>query len=182
MQSWSAVPVIDLTGTSLHYLYNSWLSVTLYAWQMLLNKFSNFVGCLSCNCRTDVQTLSTPECVQPTGKDAPLPWVFNLYCGCLLDRTRSFSWVELTQPLGVGLGLVVRINNQYSHPVCMGRCMDAYATINDMQEISWNTGYLLGNIDMGIWEFTGMGYHVDDVQTMPPVELQLMMSWGSHTK
>ena len=60
--------------------------------------------------------------------------------------------------------------------------MDAYATINDMQEISWNTGYLLGNIDMGIWEFTGMGYHVDDVQTMPPVELQLMMSWGSHTK
>ena len=27
-----------------------------------------------------------------------------------------------------------------------------------------------------------MGYHVDDMQTMPPVELQLMTSWGSHTK
>ena len=40
------------------------------------------------------------------------------------------------QPLGVGLGLVVRINNQYSHPVCMGRHTDAYTTINDTQEIS----------------------------------------------
>ena len=41
------MPVIDLTGRSLHYLYSSWLSVTPYAWQMLLNQFSNFVGCLS---------------------------------------------------------------------------------------------------------------------------------------
>ena len=40
------------------------------------------------------------------------------------------------QPLGVGLGLAVRINNQYSHPVCMGRHTDTYATINDTQEIS----------------------------------------------
>ena len=74
--------------------------------------------------------------------------------------------MEFTQPLGVGLGLVVRINNQYGHPVCMGRCMDVYATINDMQEISWKTGYLLGNIDMGIREFTRMGYHVNDMQTL----------------
>ena len=58
------MPVIDLTGRSLHYLYSSWLSVTLYALQTLLNQFSNFVGCLSCNHGTDEQTLSTPECVQ----------------------------------------------------------------------------------------------------------------------
>ena len=64
----------------------------------------------------------------------------------------------------------------------MGRCTDAYAAINDMREISQNTGYLLGNIDVGIQEFTGMGYHVNNVQMMPPVESQLMMSCGSHTK
>ena len=90
--------------------------------------------------------------------------------------------MEFTQPLGVGLGLAVRINNQYSHPVCMGRCTDAYATINDTWELSQKTGYLLGNIYMGIQEFMGMEYRVDDMQTMPPVESQLMMSWGSHTK
>ena len=90
--------------------------------------------------------------------------------------------MELTQPLGAGLGLAVRINNQYSHPVCTGRCTDAYATINDTWEILWKTGYLHGNVDAGMGEFVGTGYHVDDVQTMPPVESQLMMSWGSHTK
>ena len=60
--------------------------------------------------------------------------------------------------------------------------MDAYATINNMQEISWNTGYLLGNIYTGVGEFVGMGYCVDDMQTMQTVKLQLMMSCGSHTK
>ena len=50
--------------------------------------------------------------------------------------------MEFTQPLGVGLGLAVRINNQYSHPVCMGRCTDAFATINDTQEISWENRLL----------------------------------------
>ena len=89
--------------------------------------------------------------------------------------------MEFTQPLGVGLGLAVRINNQYSHPVHMGRCMDVYTTINNTWEISWETGYLLSNIDVGIWEFTGMGYHVDDVQMMQTIELQLMMSCGSRT-
>ena len=59
MQSWSAVPVIDLTGRSLHYLYSSWLSMTLYVWQTLLNQFSNFFWCLSCNDGTDKQMLST---------------------------------------------------------------------------------------------------------------------------
>ena len=44
--------------------------------------------------------------------------------------------------------------------------MDAYATINNMWEISQKTGYLLGNIDAGIWEFMGMGYCVNNVQTM----------------
>ena len=78
--------------------------------------------------------------------------------------------MEFTQPLEVGLGLVVRINNQYSHPVCMGRCTDTYAAINDTWEISWNTGYLLGNVYAGIGDFTGTGYHVDDVQMMQTVE------------
>ena len=60
--------------------------------------------------------------------------------------------------------------------------MDTYATINDTWEISRNTGYLLGNVDTGIGEFAGMGYHVDDVQMMQTVESQLMTSHGSHTK
>ena len=60
--------------------------------------------------------------------------------------------------------------------------MDAYTTINDTWEISQNTGYLLSNVYKGIQEFAGMGYHVDYVQTMPPVELQLMTSQGSRTK
>ena len=90
--------------------------------------------------------------------------------------------MEFTQPLGVGLGLAARINNQYSHPVCMGRHMDAYATINNTWEISWKTGYLLSNIYVGIGEFAGMGYCVDDGQTMQTVESQLMTSQGSCTK
>ena len=102
--------------------------------------------------------------------------------GCLLDQTRSFGQVEFTQPLGVGLGLAVRINNQYSHPVCMGRRTDAYATINDTQEISWKTSSLFGNIYAGMREFAGTGYCVDNVQMIPPVESQLMTSHGSHTK
>ena len=68
MQSWSAMPVIDLTGRSRHYLCSSWLS----ALQALLNQFSNFFGCLSCNRGTDVQMLSTPECVQLIWQGCPL--------------------------------------------------------------------------------------------------------------
>ena len=90
--------------------------------------------------------------------------------------------MEFTQPLGVGLGLAVRINNQYSHTVCTGRCTDAYATINDMREISWNTSYLLSNIYAGIGEIMGTGYCVDDMQMMQTVELQLVTSRGSCTK
>ena len=66
------MPVIDLTGRSLHYLYSSWLSVTLYALQMLLNQFSKFVGCLSCNHGADEQMLRTPEHVQLIGQGCPL--------------------------------------------------------------------------------------------------------------
>ena len=84
--------------------------------------------------------------------------------------------MEFTKPLAAGLGLVVRINNQYSHPVCMEKCTDIYATINDTQEISQNTSYLLSNIYAGIGEITGMGYHVDNAQMMQTVKLQLMMS------
>ena len=43
------------------------------------------------------------------------------------------------------------------------------------------TGYLLGNVDMGIQEFAGMGYHVDDVQMMQTDKSQMMTSCGSHT-
>ena len=60
--------------------------------------------------------------------------------------------------------------------------MDAYATINNMQEISQNTSYLLGNIYTGIGEIMGTGYHVDDMQMIQKVKLQLMMSQGSCTK
>ena len=66
------MPVIDLTGRSLHYLYSSWLSVTPYAQQMVLNQFSNFVGCLSCNHGTDVEMSSTPEHVQQIWQGCPL--------------------------------------------------------------------------------------------------------------
>ena len=51
-----------------------------------------------------------------------------------------------------------------------------------MQEISWNTGYLLSNVYAGIGEIMGMGYHVDNMQTMETVKLLLMTSQGSHTK
>ena len=44
------------------------------------------------------------------------------------------------------------------------------------------TSYLLGNIDVGIQKFAGMGYHVNDMQPMQTIELQLMSSCGSHTK
>ena len=71
-----------------------------------------------------------------SGKDAPEPWVLSLCSGRLLDQSCSFGRVEFTRPLGVGMGLAVRINNQYSHPVCTGRCTDNYPTINDTREIS----------------------------------------------
>ena len=51
-----------------------------------------------------------------------------------------------------------------------------------MWEISQNTGDLLSNVYVGIGEFTGMGYHVDDMQMMQTVKLQLMTSQGSRTK
>ena len=60
--------------------------------------------------------------------------------------------------------------------------MDAYTTINDIQEISQKTGYLLSNVYAGIQEFVGTGFCVVDMQTMHTVELELMTSWGIHTK
>ena len=38
------------------------------------------------------------------------------------------------------------------------------------------TSYLLGNVYVGIGEIVGMGYHLDNMQMMQTVELQLMMS------
>ena len=43
------------------------------------------------------------------------------------------------------------------------------------------TGYLLRNIDVGIREFTGTEYHVDDMQMTYTGESQMMMSHGSRT-
>ena len=60
--------------------------------------------------------------------------------------------------------------------------MDTYTTINDMWEISWNTGYLLSNVYVGIGEIAGMGYHVNDMQMMQTDESQLMASQGSCKK
>ena len=73
MQLWFAMPVIDLTGRSLHYLCSSWLNVTPYVWTDAVKLIKQiFVKCLSCKCRTDVQTLSTPEHVQPIQQGCPL--------------------------------------------------------------------------------------------------------------
>ena len=44
-----------------------------------------------------------------------------------------------------------------------------------------NTGYLLGNVDAGIQEFMGTGYHVDDWQTTQKDESQMMTSCWSRT-
>ena len=81
------------------------------------------------NRQTDI---NTPEHVQPIRQGCPL--TLNLCSRRLLDQSRSFGQVEFTQPLGVGLGLAVRINNQYSRPVCTGRRTDDFATINDSQD------------------------------------------------
>ena len=43
--------------------------------------------------------------------------------------------MEFTQPLGVGLGIAVRINSQYSHPVCTGRHTDAYNKLENFNSI-----------------------------------------------
>ena len=45
-----------------------------------------------------------------------------------------------------------------------------------MWEISWNTGYLLSNIKMGIGEIAEMGYPVYDMQMMKTDKSQLMTS------
>ena len=45
----------------------------------------------------------------------------------------------------------------------------------------WNTTYLLGNVDVGIQEFAGMGYCVDDTQTTWTDEFKMMTSRGSRT-
>ena len=44
-----------------------------------------------------------------------------------------------------------------------------------------NTGYLLGNIDLGTQEFAGMGNCVNDRQTRQTDESQMMMSRRGRT-
>ena len=43
------------------------------------------------------------------------------------------------------------------------------------------TGYLLGNVDMGIQEYVGTGYHMDNGQTTQTDESQMMTSRWSRT-
>ena len=43
------------------------------------------------------------------------------------------------------------------------------------------TSYLCGNIDVGIQEFVGLGYRVDDMLTTETDELQMMTSCESDT-
>ena len=42
------------------------------------------------------------------------------------------------------------------------------------------TGYLLGNVDTGIREFVGMGYHVNEVQMMQNRVTVDDVTWKSH--
>ena len=65
--------------------------------------------------------------------------------------------MEFTQPLGVGLGLVVRINIQYCHQVCTGRRTETYATINDTWEISQENWLLTWEHSHGYWGIHGNG-------------------------
>ena len=44
------------------------------------------------------------------------------------------------------------------------------------------TSYLLGNVQAGMGEYTGTGYHVDNVQMKLTDKSQLMKSHRSHTK
>ena len=44
------------------------------------------------------------------------------------------------------------------------------------------TGYLHRNVDVGIWKVMGVGYCVDDMQTMWTDMSQMMTSHGSHSK
>ena len=44
-----------------------------------------------------------------------------------------------------------------------------------------NTGYLLGNVDMGTQEIAGMGNRVNDGQTRQTDKSQMMMSHQGHT-
>ena len=89
--------------------------------------------------------------------------------------------MEFTQPLGVGLGLAVRIKTytvtQYVREDA--QMLTQQSTIHG--KYHGKTGYLLGNVDAGIREFAGMGYCVDNIQTMQTDKLQMMTSCGSHT-
>ena len=90
--------------------------------------------------------------------------------------------MEFTQPLGVGLGLVVRINNntvtQYVREDA--QMLMQQSTVHG--KYHGKTGYLLRNVEVGIREFVGMGYCVNDIQMKQTIKSQLMMSHGSHTK
>ena len=89
--------------------------------------------------------------------------------------------MELTQPLEDGLGLVVRINNQYSHPVCIGRCTDTYTTINNMWEISWENQLLTQECRCRYCEIFRnrilCGRHADDANNRVIVD---DITWKSH--
>ena len=61
----------------------------------------------------------------------------------------------------------------------------AHRRLHDNQQYAGkyhrNTGYLLGNVDVGTQEFAGMGNRVNDGQTRWTDESQMMTSHWGHT-
>ena len=95
---------------------------------------------------------------------------------CLLDQKRSFGQVEFTQLLRVGLGLADGLSPQYSHPVFTGLLSIMHRTINEMWENSLSTGYLLGNVYVGLGKMQECENHVNNVQMRQTDESWWMMS------
>ena len=84
--------------------------------------------------------------------------------------------MEFTQPLGVGLVLAVRLTTNTVTQYVQENAQMLMQQSMIHRKYHGKTGYLLGNVDMGIQEFMGMGYCVNDVQMMQTIEFQLMMS------
>ena len=86
--------------------------------------------------------------------------------------------MEFTQPLGVGLGLAT------TNTVTQYVWEDAQMLMQKSMihgKYHGKTNYLLGNVDVGIREFVGMGYRVDNMQMMQTDEFQMMTSRGTCT-
>ena len=79
--------------------------------------------------------------------------------------------MEFTQPLGVGLGLVLGLNPQDSHPVCIRAQSHMHATINGTWENSWESSNSNGIWYSGIIKTWELVKCVNDVQMRQTDEL-----------